>query len=346
MNQSYIPSRPTSSVIGSGRAMISRPEPPSRASTSLSTSVSDIGSDLYRSPPSMATFSPSPPSLSGSSSNISHPQHFNGLPPSAQSPQPITSPSRLPDATLPAYVSVTAAVGPPPGLARASTAVAFSSSLALSSSSSPSPSPPPLPVTARVIGPVGPVTPARKSTHARSQTQAQSRQAQQQQQQQSLQPSSVRSKTSVAETPSGDLANFQLLNGSPLQSVVDFDTPTPSPRTPSMPSVSPADAQAYALGSSAGGSYLPLATDRRFLPGSSVSPSVGRAQRAVATPVTVKSSFYCRICGADPCYEITATGCGHMFCNPCIVEEVRENARCPVCAAAVLLFALLKLDVS
>ncbi|KAI0251930.1 hypothetical protein BJV78DRAFT_1207792 [Lactifluus subvellereus] len=344
MNQPYISSsRPTSSVIGSGRAIVSRPEPPSRASTSLSTSVSDIGSDLYRSPPSMGTFSPSLPSLSSSSSNLSHPQHFNGLPASARSPQPGTSPSQLPDATLPVYASAMAVIGPHPGLARAHPAAAFSSSPALSSS--PSPSPPPLPVTARVMGPVGPVTPARKSTHAPSQTQSQS-QSQSRQAQQPQPPSSARSKTSVAETPSGDLANFHLLKGSPLQSVVDFDTPTPSPRTPSAPSVSPADAQAYALGSNGGGSYLPLAADRRFLPGSSVSPSVGRAQRAMATPVTVKSSFYCRICGLDPCHEITATGCGHMFCNPCIVEEVRENARCPVCYAAVLLFALLKLDVS
>jgi hypothetical protein len=148
---------------------------------------------------------------------------------------------------------------------------------------------------------------------------------------------------SVAETPSGDLANFHLLKGSPLQSVVDFDTPTPSPRTPSMPSISPADAQAFALAvhGGGGGSLPPLTADRRFLPGSSVSPSVSRAQRAI-----VRSSFYCRICQVDPCYEITATACGHMFCNACIVEEVRENARCPVCNAAVLLFALLKLDIS
>jgi len=159
-------------------------------------------------------------------------------------------------------------------------------------------------------------------------------------------PSSTRSKASVAETPSGDLANFHLLKGSPLQSVVDFDTPTPSPRTPSMPSVSPADAQAYALAAAHGGagSLPPLAADhRRFLPGSSVSPSASRAHRAAAG---IRSSFYCRICRADPCHDITVTACGHMFCNVCIVEEVHENARCPVCNAAVLLFALLKLDVS
>ncbi len=60
----------------------------------------------------------------------------------------------------------------------------------------------------------------------------------------------------------------------------------------------------------------------------------------------VGSPFHCRVCHVDPCREITATACGHVFCNACIVEEVRENARCPVCNAAVLLFALLRLDLS
>jgi Zinc finger, C3HC4 type (RING finger) len=333
MNQSYIPSsKPTSSGVGSSRGTAGYPEPPSRASTSLSTRVSDIGSDFYRSP-SMGTFTSSLPSLSGSSSNISHPQHFNGLP--ARSPKPGTPPSQFPDTNFSTHASGTAVVGPHPGLGRASPAAASISSHPLSST--PSPPPPHSVPPARVVGAVGPVTPARKSTHALLHSQSQSRQGQQLQP-----PSSVRSKTSVAETPSGDLANFQLLKGSPLQSVVDLDTPTPSPRTPSVSSVSPADAQAYAY-ALASHAY---STERRFLPGSSISPSVGRAQRAVTMSATVKSSFYCRICGTDPCHEITATGCGHMFCHPCIVEEVRENARCPVCNAAVLLFALLKLDIS
>ncbi len=113
--------------------------------------------------------------------------------------------------------------------------------------------------------------------------------------------------------------------------------------------MSPTEAQAYALAvAHAAGDSLPprVAADRRFLPGSSVSPSVSRAQRAAAMSAGIRSSFHCRICGGDPCHDITATACGHVFCNACIVEEVRENARCPVCNAAVLLFALLKLDVS
>lgn len=317
---------PASAAVGAERAAVSRPDPPSRSST-LSTSVSDIASELCRSSSSIGTFTPSPSSLSASSSSAFHPQNLNGLP--ARSPQPGLPPSQLPSTTFATYVSAMA-IGPPSAMAQSSAAVPTPPPI---SSSSPSPSPP-IPTIPRVVGPV---TPARRSAHAPSQSQSQLHQATPQA------PSSSQSKVSVAETPSGDLANFLLLKGSPLQSVVDFDTPTPSPRTPS---VSPADQQAFALASHAGGSYLPLAADHRFLPGTSVSPSVARAQRAVATSAAVRSSFYCRICRVDPCHEITATACGHVFCNACIVEEVRENARCPVCNAAVLLFALLKLDIS
>ena len=330
---------PASAVVGAERATVARPEPPSRAGTSFSTAVSDIASELYNSPPSLGTFTPSPPSFSTSSSNIFHPQHLNNLP--ARSPQPGPPPSQLSNATFPTYVS-----GAPVGSTSA-TVHTFPTARTppLIPSGSPSPSPP-LPVLSRAVGPV---TPARRVAHTSKSLQSQA------QSQSQLQPhhvgpqpppSSVRSKVSVAETPSGDLANFHLLNGSPLQSVVDFDTPTPSPRTPSMPSVSPAEAQAFALASHGGGSYLPLAADRRFLPGSSISPSIARAQRAIATSAAVGSSFYCRVCQSDPCRDITVTACGHVFCNACIVEEVRENARCPVCNAAVLLFALLKLDIS
>ena len=322
MNQPYVHSSwsSVSAVVGAKRYPTSRPEPPSRASTSLSTSVSDIASELCNSSPSTGTFTPSPPSLS-SSSSIFYPQHFNRLP--EQPPQGPPTP-QLPNATFPTYVS-RAAAGPV--VAYASSAVQTPPPVS-SSPVSPSPSVPP--------GVVGPVTPAHRGVHARSQSQAQSHQVGPQV------TSSGRSKVSVAETPSGDLANFHLLNGSPLQSVADFDTPTPSPRTPSMPSVSPEETQAFALAACGGGS-LPHAADRRFLPGSSVSPSVSRAQRAVAG---IRTPFYCRVCRTDPCHEITATACGHMFCNACIVEEVRETARCPVCNAVVLLFALLKLDLS
>ena len=340
----------TSAVVGAERAAAAGcHEPPSRASTSLSTSISDIASELLcHSPPSTGTFTPSPPSLSASSSNIFHRQivnNTNGLPTRyPQSPDLPLPPSQLSNATFPTFASGTV-LGPHSVVSHASLA-GYPPPLASSLSSSPSPSPP-LPILPRAVGPV---TPARRVAHSRSQSQSQmqsqsqsqltSHQAEPQQQ-----PSSVRSRVSVAETPSGDLANFHLLNGSPLQSVVDFDTPTPSPRTPSMPSVSPAEAQAFALRAHSG-VPLPLTADHRFLPGSGISPSVARALRAGATSAAARSPFYCRVCRVDPCLEITVTACGHLFCNACIVEEVRENARCPVCNAAVLLFALLKLDIS
>jgi hypothetical protein len=325
MNQPHVhPSRgPSSAVIGTERFSAIRPEPLSRASTSLSTSVSDIASELSHSSPRMGT------------NYIFHSQDTSHFP---ERPT-----SQHPNATFPTYVS-----GAAPSLVARTSSARTVQTPPLVSSAQVSPSPPP-PIPPRITGPVTPAPAHRGGLHAHSRSQSQT-----QSQLQSHQigvgsqapPSSARSKVSVAETPSGDLANFQLLNGSPLQSVHDFDTPTPSPRTPSMPSVSPADAQAYALAiGNGGGGYLPpLAADhRRFLPGSSVSPSVHRAQRAAAGH---RSSFYCRICRADPCHDITVTACGHVFCNACIVEEVRENARCPVCNAAVLLFALLKLDIS
>jgi len=335
-------------VVGAERAAVAgSPDPLSRASTSLSTSVSDIASELCHSP-SVGTFTPSPPSLSASSSSLFHPQavnNNNGLPTRYLQPSDMPLPlSQLSNATFPTFASGTV-LGPHSVVSHASLA-ARPPPLGSSLSSSPPPSPP-LPILPRAVGPV---TPARRVAHSRSQSQSHM-QSQSQSQLTShqldpqLQPSSVRSKGSVAETPSGDLANFHLLKGSPLQSVVDFDTPTPSPRTPSMPSVSPADAQAFALRAHSGAS-LPLTADHRFLPGSGISPSVARAQRVGAMSAAARSPFYCRVCGVDPCLEITVTACGHLFCNVCIVEEVRENARCPVCNAAVLLFALLKLDIS
>lgn len=314
MNQSHAhPSRgPTPAVVGAVRFSASR----------ASTNFSNIASGSSHSSPSFVAYTSLPPNLNASSNNIFHSQDASRLP---ERPT-----SQLPSATFPAYVSE-ATAGPTSPLVPVS------------------PSPPPIPP--RVMGPVTPAPAHRGGPHAHSRSQSQS-QSQLQSHPHKLgaglqaPPSSARSKVSAAETPSGDLANFHLLQGSPLQSVADFDTPTPSPRTPSMPSMSPADAQTFALAitNGAGGSLPPHVADhRRFLSGSSVSPSVSRAQRAAAS---YRSPFYCRICQADPCLDITATACGHVFCNACILEEVRENARCPVCSAAVLLFAMLKLDIS
>jgi hypothetical protein len=300
-----------------------------------------------------SAFSP-PPSLSDSSSSASHSHtHWsfnNNRRAAAQSPRPsFSSDGALSDhATGTAFHRPAPASPAPAQLSRASPSpAALTPPRTLSSSPAPVPSPP-LPIPLRAEGSVGPVTPARNGVLIASSTrphEQQQQQLQRQQRQLPQPPSSARSKGSVAETPSGDLANFHLLKGSPLQSVVDFDTPTPSPRTPS---ASPADPQAFLLASRTGDPYFALADGRRFLPGSSsISPTFARAQRAAAADIPeARSLFYCRVCQVDPCREITATACGHIFCNACIVEEVRENARCPVCNAAVLLFALLKLDLS
>lgn len=303
--------------------------------------------------PSDGAFTP-PPSLSEGSSSVSHSHtHWsfnNNRPGAAQSPRPsFSSDSAFSDhATGTAIHRPASASLAPAQPARAPPSPAVHTPpYTVSSSPTPVQSPPiPIPLRAEGFAPVGPVTPARNGVPPASSPQSHEQQQHLQRQQRQLPhpPSSARSKGSVAETPSGDLANFHLLKGSPLQSVVDFDTPTPSPRTPS---ASPAD-QAFLLASRTGAPYYPLADGRRFMLGTSgISPTDARAQRtATATIHEARSPFYCRVCQVDPCRETTATACGHVFCNVCIVEEVRENARCPVCNAAVLLFALLKLDLS
>ncbi|KAL5525544.1 hypothetical protein ACEPAG_6880 [Sanghuangporus baumii] len=54
----------------------------------------------------------------------------------------------------------------------------------------------------------------------------------------------------------------------------------------------------------------------------------------------------CRICQLDPCKEVTATFCGHIFCHECITREIMERPKCPVCSAPTLLYCLFKLDLS
>ncbi|KAF8271873.1 hypothetical protein EI94DRAFT_1796734 [Lactarius quietus] len=357
--------------------------PPSRASTgSHSAGGSEMASGLIFSPNSASTIRPSPnlgdssssgspshshpksqspsittgpppPGLGNSSSSVSHAHtHWsfnNNRPAAVQSPRPgSSSDGPFSDHATITAVHRSAHASPTPAqLTRSSPyPAAPSPHYALSSSPASAPSPP-LPIPVRAEGPVDPVTPARNGVLIASSPQLHDQQQHLQRQQRQLPhpPSSARSKGSVAETPSGDLANFHLLKGSPLQSVVDFDTPTPSPRTPS---ASPADQQAFLLASRTGAPYYPLADGRRFMPGSSgISPTYARTHRAAADAIPeTRSLFFCRVCQVDPCREITATACGHVFCNACIVEEVRENARCPVCNAAVLLFALLKLDLS
>lgn len=58
-----------------------------------------------------------------------------------------------------------------------------------------------------------------------------------------------------------------------------------------------------------------------------------------------QSPLYCRVCLRDPCDDITATMCGHIFCNRCIIDAVMTRSACPVCTAPTLLYCLFRLDV-
>ncbi|KAG2146286.1 hypothetical protein DEU56DRAFT_787306 [Suillus clintonianus] len=57
------------------------------------------------------------------------------------------------------------------------------------------------------------------------------------------------------------------------------------------------------------------------------------------------SPLYCRICLRDPCDDSTATMCGHIFCNRCIIDAVMARSACPVCNAPTLLYCLFRLDI-
>jgi len=56
--------------------------------------------------------------------------------------------------------------------------------------------------------------------------------------------------------------------------------------------------------------------------------------------------LHCRICMRDPCEDMTATICGHLFCKRCITQAVVAKSECPVCKSATLLYCLFKLDLS
>ncbi|KAF8838954.1 hypothetical protein BDN67DRAFT_825710 [Paxillus ammoniavirescens] len=61
---------------------------------------------------------------------------------------------------------------------------------------------------------------------------------------------------------------------------------------------------------------------------------------------TITQRLHCRICRRDPCEEMTATICGHIFCKRCITQAVVAKSECPVCKSATLLYCLFKLDLS
>ncbi|KIJ63216.1 hypothetical protein HYDPIDRAFT_113827 [Hydnomerulius pinastri MD-312] len=67
---------------------------------------------------------------------------------------------------------------------------------------------------------------------------------------------------------------------------------------------------------------------------------------AGSTTSTVTYRHHCRICQRDPCEDMTATICGHIFCKKCVTQAVVAKSECPVCHSATLLYCLFKLDLS
>lgn len=76
---------------------------------------------------------------------------------------------------------------------------------------------------------------------------------------------------------------------------------------------------------------------------------VPRTMESSVTSLPTTSSanlLHCRACKADTCDDITATMCGHVFCNRCIVDAVIKTSRCPLCMTPTLLYCLFRLDLN
>ncbi|KIM42146.1 hypothetical protein M413DRAFT_128042 [Hebeloma cylindrosporum] len=83
------------------------------------------------------------------------------------------------------------------------------------------------------------------------------------------------------------------------------------------------------------------------------STSIETAVTSPVTPVVAPASestkpnpLHCRVCLADSCDDITASMCGHIFCNRCITDAVIKTSRCPVCMTPTLLYCLFRLDLA
>jgi len=74
------------------------------------------------------------------------------------------------------------------------------------------------------------------------------------------------------------------------------------------------------------------------------TPTEDKAAGDPLAPKAAAPALHCRACKADSCDEITATMCGHIFCNKCIVDAVIKSSRCPECAAPTLLYCLFRLN--
>ncbi|KAF9480956.1 hypothetical protein BDN70DRAFT_920190 [Pholiota conissans] len=65
-----------------------------------------------------------------------------------------------------------------------------------------------------------------------------------------------------------------------------------------------------------------------------------------ADATATRNPLHCRVCLADSCDDITASMCGHIFCNRCITDAVIKTSRCPVCMTPTLLYCLFRLDLA
>ena len=97
------------------------------------------------------------------------------------------------------------------------------------------------------------------------------------------------------------------------------------------------------------------------------SPKPAKIPRSSTSPSHLNPRtprLHCRRCHANPCKDLTATMCGHIFCNKyvllrisvvtgmmmvfhrCITEVVVASSRCPVCNNPTLLYCLFRIDLS
>ncbi|KAH9948002.1 hypothetical protein B0H21DRAFT_286781 [Amylocystis lapponica] len=67
------------------------------------------------------------------------------------------------------------------------------------------------------------------------------------------------------------------------------------------------------------------------------NPKLPTDDSARTSTVAKGLSWHCRVCQRDPCVQPTATMCGHIFCNSCIIRELSDNMQCPVCKKTMLL---------
>ncbi|KAF9448582.1 hypothetical protein P691DRAFT_35477 [Macrolepiota fuliginosa MF-IS2] len=136
---------------------------------------------------------------------------------------------------------------------------------------------------------------------------------------------------------------------------VKSPSPTPSP----VPPTPKADEDTFLLpteGSSPADLKLspgPSKQRRLVAPSLGVTPNISIASTSYASEgiggagsSSSMPSLHCRACRRETPDDITATMCGHVFCNRCIVDAVIKTSRCPFCSTPTLLYCLFRLDLA